>query len=243
MRSKRLVLLLPATLLLTLRTASAQVATPAAPALDLAKWQAEISAFERADREARPAPGGIVFAGSSSIRLWTTLEHDFAGLPVLNRGFGGSQIREVTAFADRIVIRYRPRLIVFYCGSNDVMAGRRVPDVVDDFRAFVAKVRDPLPQVRILYIANAPNPARWERKNAWLELNSRIKAYSESDSRLAYVDIWPEMLDAAGRPRPELFVEDQLHMSPRGYAIWTRVVRPVVEREFKAAQIEDPSPR
>src|SRR5829696_3905830 len=100
MRSKRLVLLLPATLALTLLTASAQVATRAAPALDLAKWEAEIGAFERADREARPAPGGIVFAGSSSIRLWTTLEHDFAGLPVLNRGIGGSQIREVTAFAD-----------------------------------------------------------------------------------------------------------------------------------------------
>jgi lysophospholipase L1-like esterase len=235
--------LLPATLLLSVLAASAQVAAPAAPALDLAKWEAAISAFERADREAPPASGGIVFAGSSSIRLWTTLKDDFAGLPVLNRGFGGSQIREVTAFADRIVIPYTPRLVVFYCGSTDVMAGRTVPDVVDDFKAFVAKVRGALPQVRILYIANAPNPARWERKNAWLDLNARIKAYSESDPRLAFVDIWPEMLDPADRPRPELFVEDELHMNPRGYAIWTRVVRPAVEREFKAAAGEVAAPR
>ena len=241
MPARRLALLVPATLLLSILAASAQVAAPAAPALDLAKWEAEISAFERADREAPPAPGGIVFAGSSSIRLWTTLKDDFAGLPVLNRGFGGSQIREVTAFADRIILPYKPRLIVFYCGSNDVMAGRTVPEVVDDFKAFVAKVRGAVPQARILYIAIAPNPARWERKNAWLDLNARIKAYSESDPRVTFVDIWPEMLDPAGQPRPELFVEDRLHMNPRGYAIWKRLVRPVVEREFKRAATDMPA--
>ena len=119
---------------------SGQIAAPASPALDLAQWEPEIRAFEEADRQSTPATGGIVFAGSSSIRLWKTMADDFAGLPVLNRGFGGSQIREVTAFADRIVIPYRPRLIVFYCGSNDVVSGRAVPDVVGDLQAFVAKV-------------------------------------------------------------------------------------------------------
>ena len=123
MRSRRPLVLL-AGLLLCALAASAQVAAPAPPALDLAKWEAEIRAFEEADRQSPPPTGGIVFAGSSSIRLWTTMTDDFAGLPVLNRGFGGSQIREVTAFADRIVIPYRPRLIVFYCGSNDVDGGQ-----------------------------------------------------------------------------------------------------------------------
>src|SRR4051812_13086574 len=99
MRSIRPLVLLPAALLISVLAASAQVAAPAPPAFDLTRWEAEIGAFERADREAPPAPGGIVFAGSSSIRLWTTLKDDFAGLPALNRGFGGSQIREVTAFA------------------------------------------------------------------------------------------------------------------------------------------------
>ena len=121
--------------------AAAQSAAAAPPALDLAKWEGEIRAFEEADRQSPPPTGGIVFAGSSSIRLWTSVKDDFASLPVLNRGFGGSQIREVTAFADRIVIPYRPRLIVFYCGSNDVMAGRTVPEVVDDFKAYVASAQ------------------------------------------------------------------------------------------------------
>src|SRR5918993_184530 len=134
--------------------ASGQIAAPASPALDLLQWEPEIRAFEQTDRQSPPPTGGIVFAGSSSIRLWKTLAGDFAGLPVLNRAFGGSQIREGTAFADRIVIPYRPRLIVFYCGSNDVVSGRAVPDVVDDLRTFVGRIHVPLPRTRLIYISN-----------------------------------------------------------------------------------------
>jgi len=234
--------LVPAAWVVSAFVAIAQLAPPAPPTLDLAKWEPEIRAFEQADRTSPPAPGGILFTGSSSIRLWTTLQDDFRGLPVLNRGFGGSQIREVTGFADRIVIPYRPRLIVFYCGSNDIVAGRAVPDVVEDLRGFVATVHAKLPKSRVIFIANAPNPARWHLKDAWIDLNARIKAYTGTDPRLTFVDIWPAMLDASGQPRPELFVEDRLHMSAQGYAIWTRVLRPVVEREFKSAGTEVPAP-
>src|SRR4051812_31882489 len=209
MSSRRCLLtLVPAAWVVSALAAVAQVAAPAPPALDLAKWEPEIRAFEQAARTSPPAPGGILFTGSSSIRLWTTLRDDFPGLPVLNRGFGGSQIREVTAFADRIVIPYKPRLVVFYCGSNDVMAGRTVPEVVNDFMAFVAKVRGAVPRTHIIYISTAPNPARWPRKDAWLDLNSRLAAYAKTEPGLTFVDIWRAMLDAAGQPRPELFVED-----------------------------------
>jgi lysophospholipase L1-like esterase len=227
--------------LLCALAASGQTAPPAPPALDLAKWEAEIRAFDEADRRSRPAPGGIVFTGSSSIRLWKPMAADFEGLPVLNRGFGGSQIREVTAFADRIVIPYRPRLIVLYCGSNDIVSGRAVPDVVNDLATFVQKIHTALPRTRLIYISNAPNPARWHLKNAWLDLNTRIKAYTQTDPRLTFVDIWREMLGPSGEPRPELFVEDQLHMNKGGYEIWTRVLRPIVEREFRAAGTEVPA--
>src|SRR5215213_11734488 len=226
--------------LLCALAASAQIAAPASPAPS--QWEPEIRAFEDADRQSPPPTGGIVFAGSSSIRLWKTVARDFAGLPVLNRGFGGSQIREVTAFADRIVIPYRPRLIVFYCGSNDVVSGRAVPDVVEDLRAFVGKIHAALPQTRLIYISVAPNPARWHLKDAWRDLNERTRAYTRTDGRLSFVDIWSEMLGASGEPRPELFVEDQLHMNERGYAIWARVLRPVVEKEFRAAGTEIPAP-
>jgi lysophospholipase L1-like esterase len=219
---------------------ASQVAAPAEVGVDLARWEPDISAFEEADRRSPPPRDGIVFAGSSSIRLWATLERDFPGLPVLNRGFGGSQIREVSAFADRIVIPYRPRLIVFYCGSNDVFNGRTVPQVADDFRAFLGKIRAALPDTRVIYISNAPNPARWHLRDAWVDLNARIGAYADGDPRLTFVDVWHEMLDPAGQPRPELFVEDRLHMNERGYAIWARVLRPIVEREFRTTRGQAP---
>ena len=238
MRPRRLLLVLPFALLLSVLVAAGQVA-PAAPALDLAKWETDIRAFERADRASPPPTGGILFVGSSSIRLWKTLAADFRGLPVFNRAFGGSQTREVTAFADRIVIPYKPRLIVFYCGSNDVMAGRTVPEAVEDFKAFVEKVRGAIPAARIIYISNAPNPASWERKNAWTDLNARVKSYAASDPHLTFVDTWPAMLGPDGQPRPELFVDDQLHMNERGYAIWTRLLRPVVEKAFQAARLSN----
>jgi lysophospholipase L1-like esterase len=220
---------------LVLPSAQAQTThAPAPAALDLAQWEADIRAFEEADRQTLPPHDGVLLVGSSSVRLWKSAAEDFRGLPVLNRGFGGSQVREVTAFADRIVLPYRPRVILFYCGTNDVFGGRPVSAVVADTEAFIRKVSAALPATRVIYISIAPNPARWRLKGAWLELNERMKAFAASDPRVTFVDVWSAMLDAAGQPRPELFVEDRLHMNERGYAIWARLLRPVVEREFAA---------
>jgi lysophospholipase L1-like esterase len=219
------------------RTGQAQAAAaPAAPpTLDLAQWEPDIRAFEEADRQTSPPRDGVLLVGSSSIRFWKSAAEDFPGLPVLNRGFGGSQVREVTAFADRIVLPYRPRVILFYCGPNDVFGGRPVPAVVTDTEAFIRKVHAALPATRVIYISVAPNPARWHLKDAWLELNARMQAFAATDPRVTFVDVWSAMLDAAGHPRPDLFVEDRLHMNERGYAIWTRILRPIVQREFSAA--------
>ena len=224
------------------RTGQAQgTATPTAAPLDLAQWEADIRAFEDADRQTPPPREGVLLVGSSSIRLWKSAAEDFPGMPVINRGFGGSQVREVTAFADRIVLPYRPRVIVFYCGTNDVFdGGRTVSAVVTDTEGFIRKVHTALPATRVVYISIAPNPARWRLKDAWLELNARMKAVAAADPRITYVDVWSAMLDAAGQPRPELFVEDRLHMNERGYAIWARILRPVVEREFIA--LTQPAP-
>jgi lysophospholipase L1-like esterase len=208
--------------------------TVAPPALDLARWEDAIRAFEEADRRTPPPQDGLLLVGSSSIRLWTSAAEDFPRVPVINRGFGGSQVREVVAFADRIVIPYRPRVVLFYCGSNDVFSGRTVPEVVADTKAFIARVHAALPKARVIYISTAPNPARWHLKDAWIDLNRRMEALAAADSRVTFVDVWPEMLDWSGQPRPELFVEDRLHMNERGYAIWARILRPVVEREFAA---------
>jgi lysophospholipase L1-like esterase len=200
-----------------------------AVAADSARWEADIAAFEALDRVSPPPTDGIVFTGSSSIRLWATLTEDFEGLPVVNRGFGGAQVPEVTAFVDRIVTRHRPRQVVIYCGGNDINAGRSAADVVADTRALVKAIHATLPETRIAYISVAPNPARWSQIDTVRAVNRAIAAWMATDPRLTFIDVFTHMLGADGRPKPDIFVDDRLHMNEKGYAIWREVVRPFLK--------------
>jgi lysophospholipase L1-like esterase len=201
-----------------------------------AKWEKEIAALEEKDRETPPEKGGIVFVGSSSIKLWKTLEQDFPHHRVLNRGFGGSQLRDAVYFADRIVIPYAPRMIVVYSGGNDINAGRSPEDVLAAFRAFVKKVRTKLPGVPIAYISIAGNPKRWAQVEKVKAANGMIKSYIGKNRNLKYIDVFSRMLGPDGMPLPDIFVEDNLHMNPKGYALWTEIVGAYLPAADKKAE-------
>lgn len=188
------------------------------------KWAATIEKFTQSDASQPPVHDGVVFVGSSSIVKWTTLEKDFPGVNVINRGFGGSELADSVFFADRIVIPYRPRVVVVYAGDNDLNAGKTPAAVFADFKAFVAKVHARLPATRIVFIAVKPSPSRWKIHAAGEKTNALIAAECARDNRLRFVDVWPPMLDANGEPRRDLFVADMLHMNPAGYAIWRPLV-------------------
>jgi lysophospholipase L1-like esterase len=199
-----------------------------APALDPTRFEAEIRAFEAADRASPPPPGGVVFVGSSSIKNWTDVAADFPGVPVLNRGFGGSTLADVVYFENRIVVPYRPRLVVLYAGDNDLASGRPPERVLGDYRAFVARLRSALPATRIVFVSIKPSPSRRAYIDRAREANQRIRAYITRDSLQAYVDVFTPMLGAAGQPRPELFGPDSLHMTRAGYLLWQALLAPVV---------------
>lgn len=192
------------------------------------RWAKEIAAFE-ADDAARPfAPGGIVFVGSSSIRLWD-LAAAFPGKRVLNRGFGGTQIADSVQHVERLVLRHRPATVVFYAGDNDISAGRTPLQVRDDFRAFVQKVHAALPTARIAFVGVKPSLARWARIAEVREANRLVRADCDADDRLGFVDVDGPMLGWDGKPRADLFVSDGLHLSPKGYALWNVLVTPFLE--------------
>ncbi|HEX7087523.1 MAG TPA: SGNH/GDSL hydrolase family protein [Vicinamibacterales bacterium] len=193
---------------------------------DPARWEADIRAFEEADRTSPPPRGGTLFIGSSSIRLWKTLASDFPDRPVINRGFGGSQLSDAVHFFDRIVLPYRPRQIVLYAGSNDIAAGEPPEQVAADFREFVARVRRALPGTPVAFIAIAPNEARWSLMSKFTTANELVRQFTMADATLSFIDVVPHMLGADGRPKPELYVDDRLHMNANGYELWTRIVRP-----------------
>jgi lysophospholipase L1-like esterase len=189
-----------------------------------AKWEKEIAAFEEKDRANPPAKGGIVFVGSSSIKKWTTLAEDFPHHRVLNRGFGGSQLGDSVHFAERIVLPYEPRLIVVYAGGNDINAGKTPEQVFAAFQAFVEKVRAKLPETPIAYISIAGNPKRWAQVEQVKAANALIEGYIKDKPNLKFIDVFSQMLGADGLPRPEIFVEDRLHMNAKGYKLWTEIV-------------------
>jgi lysophospholipase L1-like esterase len=200
-------------------------------------WEGAIRKFEAEDRRRPPPPGVIVFTGSSSIRFWKSLTEDMAPLPVVNRGFGGSQIHQVAHYVDRIVLPYKPKAVVFYAGEND-MAGlffsrKRTPvEIRDAYREFCEKVHAALPQVPIYYISTKPPKRRLRLWPAMQEANGLVREYCASDERLHYIDIVPAMLDAEGKPRRDLFKWDGIHLNEKGYAIWKSIVRPILVEAF-----------
>jgi lysophospholipase L1-like esterase len=204
------------------------LAAPLLAADDFAKWEKEIAAFEQQDRESPPPKNAIVFVGSSSIRLWSTLAEDFPHHRVLNRGFGGSEIADSVHFADRIVIPYAPRMVVLYAGGNDINNGKTPGQIFEDFKAFAGVVRAKLPDVEIAYISSAPNPARWAQVEKVKALNAMIAEFAGAQARMKFINVFPLMLGDDGLPKPGIYREDRLHMNPEGYKIWTGLIGPLL---------------
>ncbi|HVX59394.1 MAG TPA: SGNH/GDSL hydrolase family protein [Pirellulales bacterium] len=192
------------------------------------RWEKEIQAFEAQDRKQAPPEDAALFVGSSSIRIWK-LDESFPGVATINRGFGGSQLADSVHFAPRIVIPYRPKLIVLYAGDNDIAAGKSPEQVFGDFKQFVQVVRKSLPETRIAYLSIKPSILRWSLVDRMQATNRLIKQYvDEQDDKLSYVDVFTPMLGADGMPRKELFRADGLHLSAEGYTLWASVLQPAM---------------
>jgi lysophospholipase L1-like esterase len=187
-------------------------------------WQSSIDDFVAADREHPPAPGGVVFVGSSSIRLWSSLESDLGASDIVKRGFGGSRMSDSAYFADRIVLPYRPRLVVVYAGDNDLAEGVKPQEVLASYIDLVRQVHEALPDTRVAFISIKPSPLREALMGLTLQTNKLIEEYSKGDRKLDYIDVYTKMLDSAGRPRTDLFNSDGLHLNRAGYAIWTTAI-------------------
>ncbi|QOV89086.1 GDSL-type esterase/lipase family protein [Humisphaera borealis] len=191
-------------------------------------FEKEIQAFEAADRKSLPAPGGIVFYGSSSIKRWQTLKTDFPDLPVINRGFGGSSAPDAIKYVDRAVIPLKPSIIVFYEGDNDLGKGRTPEQFVDDCKTFAKLVHDKLPQTRILYLAIKPSVKRESLFGTQKKANGLLEAWVKEakNPNLEFIDVFTPMLDETGKVKPDLFVSDNLHMKPESYKLWVKVIEP-----------------
>lgn len=195
----------------------------------------EIRAFKHQDSIAMPPKKAILFVGSSSIRMWKTLNEDFPNHIVINRGFGGAGLPHVIAYADEIIFPYKPKQIVIYCGENDFYQAENVTadQVADRFRQLFSMIREKLPKTHIAFISLKPSPSRQEKMQEMARANSLIEEFLKEQKRVAFINIYDDMLDTGGSPRKELFIEDNLHMNASGYALWRSEVAPNLQKTRK----------
>ena len=189
------------------------------------RFEDDILKFEELDRESFPPKNAILFVGSSSIRGWDE-KHSFPKLKTINRGFGGSQMEDCLYYMDRIVLPYQPKTIVLYEGDNDINKKKPPRRVYEDYLEFVKRVHEQLPRTKIIFIAIKPSIKRWNLVDKMREANRLIREYTRRDERLVYLDIDTPMIGEDGKPKSDIFKEDGLHLSEKGYEIWAKVLKP-----------------
>ncbi|MCK4560573.1 MAG: hypothetical protein KAV45_12385 [Calditrichia bacterium] len=199
------------------------------------RYREAIEYFRQYDNKNTFPEGAILFIGSSSIRLWATAKY-FPGYPVINRGFGGSHISDIIYFIEPLVIKYKPRIIVFYAGDNDIAAGKNADQAFNDYKEYVQLVREQLPKSKIIYLPIKPSLARWSLWEDMNEANRLIRIFAEEDESLYYADTATPMLGNESLPDSSLFVEDGLHLNANGYELWSEILMPVLEKTFNVTK-------
>jgi lysophospholipase L1-like esterase len=191
-------------------------------------FYSDIQAFKKNDSIHFPPKGAILFVGSSSFTKWTDIQDYFPGYTIINRGFGGSSLLDLIRYADDIIIPYQPKQIVIYCGENDLAASDTVTAkmVFNRFENLFSLIRGGLGNVPVVFVSLKPSPSRSKLFPKMLEANKRIRQFLSKKTRARFADVFYKMLDKNGKPKQELFIEDDLHMNKNGYAIWKKVITP-----------------
>lgn len=195
-------------------------------------FRKEIDAFLKADSAVMPAKKQILFVGSSSFTFWKDVKDYFPTYQILNRGFGGSSLKDLIRYANDIIIPYSPKQVVIYCGENDIADawGKVTGDtVLARFKILMSIIRKQLgKKIPVVFVSIKPSPSRWKMETEFVRANQLIKTYLRRDRKATYLDVHSAMLLADGSVNPELFIKDNLHMNAKGYAIWQKIIEPAL---------------
>ena len=195
-----------------------------------AKWEPTIAKFEEEDKATPPPANGIEFVGSSTMVKWKTLTEDFPGLPVFNRGFGGSESSDVLYYFDRVILKYKPKTIVFYAGGNDLAAGKKAEEVTDTWKKLMARFNKDLPETKVIYLSIRPSVKRVNLMAEEKKTNDAIRALIEGQKNIQFVNLTPALLTPEGQPNASLLVSDMLHLNAEGYKVLTGIVTPLLKQ-------------
>ena len=194
------------------------------PAQDPLRFEDQIQEFRDKDMQHPTPANAILFVGSSSIRGWNGMAEAFPDFDVINRGFGGSHFSDAIYWFDDLFFSHQPAAIFIYEGDNDLNSGKSTAQVLADAQSLIQRIKTTHPSVPIGLISPKPSIARWNLKETYEATNAALKALAETDSDLFFVDVWFPSLGSDGKPKPETFREDELHMNEKGYVIWQRAI-------------------
>lgn len=197
-----------------------------ASAQDPLRWEETIRKYEKRDSLNPAEEGANLFVGSSSIAMWQDVADYFPESYVLNRGFGGSHFSDLIHYADRIIYPYKPATIFIYEGDNDIAAGEKISDIINEARQLREMIHKNLPGVKVIFISPKPSVARWELEKQYIKLNKKLKQYADKTPDTEFADVWYPALDENGEVFKDIFLEDNLHMNAKGYKIWQKVLAP-----------------
>ena len=195
-------------------------------------FASEISDFKKQDSIEFPKPGLILFVGSSSFTKWKDVQDYFPDYPIINRGFGGSSLPDVIYYAKDIIYPYHPKQVVIYCGDNDLAASSEVTGqvVLERFKTLFKMIRENLPDANIAFVSLKPSPSRLKLMPKAATANKLVKKFIGGQKNASFIDVYHKMLTTAGKPIPEIFVSDSLHMNSQGYAIWKKAIQPYLKK-------------
>ena len=191
-----------------------------------APFYKDIISFSKQDSTNPPPKGAILFTGSSSFTKWTNVQEMFPGHTIINRGFGGSSLPDVIRYAENVIYPYEPKQVVIYCGDNDIEGGADSKIVTERFKTLFHMIRKKLPAASIVFVSIKPSPSREKFLPVARQVNQLIKNYLWQQGNAGFVDVFTPMLNVEGKARPELFLDDMLHMKPEGYVIWQKAMEP-----------------
>jgi lysophospholipase L1-like esterase len=174
--------------------------------------------------------GGTVFTGSSTIRMWKDVQTAFPNASILNTGFGGSKASDLEKQLFPLVIRLEPSRVFIYEGDNDLWSDVPVADIMTSLDNIATRLRMVDPKLELFMIGAKPSPSRWSKKGNYMVFNQMLKEYCLAEEGVNFVDTWQPLLDTQGNPRPELYIEDQLHLNEKGYEVWTEIFKPFFEK-------------
>jgi len=185
-----------------------------------------VAAFKAEDARKGITPGAILMVGSSSFTRWQDADKAFPNHRIINRGFGGSQLYDILYFFDEVVTPYKPCQILLYEGDNDIASGMTPEQYLEDVITFVRLVEVRLPGTVVSIVSTKPSPARIKWESAYLRANQLVREFAATKPHVQYIDVAQLLYNSEGKLRPELFVQDQIHLNEKGYTIWQAIIAP-----------------